>query len=181
MIVLVESHSEERASRSQPPVPDAGGARWGRASRFAFDRSAKDAEMEDRGGITLVWPAERLETVRVQVLSPVWRRLDVIRVPSSDDPATTEEASVTRELLIPLGASRQKYLGGGTGYVEDPDDRPYEDRVIHTFLHLRLPPPLPDAEVVRVAEEGAWPDLPTELHVPGTYVSVPPLPGAWDR
>ena len=181
MIVLVESHAQERAHRPSAPTPDAGGARWGQAARFAFGQSAEEAEMEDRGGLTLVWPAERFETVRVQVLTPVWRRLEVIRVPSSDDPKTTEEASVTREMLIPLGASRQKYLGGGTGYVEDPGGRPYEDRVIHTFLHLRLPPPLPNAEVVRVAEEGAWPDLPTELHVPGTYVAVPPIPGVWDR
>lgn len=181
MIVLVESHAQERASRPSTPAPDAGGARWGRASRFDFDRSAADAEMDERGGITLVWPAERLETIRVQVLTPVWRRLEVIRVPSSADPSTTEEASVTRELLIPLSRSRQKYVGGGTGYVEDPGDRPYEERIIHTFLHLKLPPPLPDAEVVRIAEEGAWPDLPTELLPPGRFVSVPPLPGAWDR
>lgn len=186
MIVLVQSHTDVRAAAArQQPDPDAG-ARWGRPSRFQFDRSAEDAELERRGGVTLVWPAERVTTVRVGNFTPVWRKIDVIRIPpgatpEATDPETMEEASVTREILFPVGTTTQKYVGGGTGYVEDPRGLPYEERVIHTFVRLRLPPPMPDAEVVRTEVEGAWPSLPTEMFRPGTFVYVPPVPGDWHR
>lgn len=180
MIVLIESHTKARASRTPRPAPDAG-ARWGRASRFTFDQSAEDAEMERRGGITLVWPAERIETVRVDNFTPVWRKIDAVKLPSTEDPNATEEVGITSELLFPISETRQKYIGGGTGYVEDAQGRPYEERIIHTFLLMRVPSPVPEAEVLRTEEEGSWPDLPRELYSPGTFVYVPPIPGAWDR
>ncbi len=43
------------------------------------------------------------------------------------------EATVTRQMLIPVGSSTQKYVGGGIGYVEDPRGYGYEERTIHTY------------------------------------------------
>ena len=80
VIVLVESHRDDRAARpATPPPPDAG-TRWGKASHFDFDRSEETAEMEARGGIVLEWPAEHIETVAVADLTPVWRKYEVVRI-----------------------------------------------------------------------------------------------------
>lgn len=181
MIVLIDSHAEDRTPRlARTPAPDAG-TRWGKAARFDFDRSDETEEMEARGGVTLIWPAEHIETVRVWDFTPVWRRYDVVRIESSADPTRTENATVTREMLIPLGSSTQRYVGGGMGYVEDPGDYGYEDRVIHSYLRLAVPSPVPEAEVIDSGVEGAWPDLPQEMFPPGRLIPVFPLPGAWDR
>lgn len=180
MIVRVESHSRARASRVRRLAPDAG-AHWGKPSRFTFDDSAEDAEMKRRGGITVVWPAERIETVNVRNFTPVWRKVEVVKVPSSENPDDTEEAGITREVLLPVGESRQKYIGAGTGYVKDTQGQPFKERIIHTFVQLHMASPIPEAEVLRVEEQGTWPDLPTELNPPGTFVHVPPIPGIWHR
>ena len=181
MIVLVESHTKARAQRTPPrPAPDSG-ARWGRASRFRFDQSAADAEMEERGGVTLVWPAKRIKTTKVNNFTPVWRKIDIINLPSVAAPETMQEVAVTTEMLFPVSQTRQSYIGGGTGYVEDPGDQVYEDRIIHTFLLLRMPPPEPEAEVLRSEVKGQWPSLPEEMFRPGTFVYVPPIPGDWHR
>ena len=181
MIVLVEQHRDERADRTAAQLAPDSGARWGKAAEFGFDRSAETAEMEARGGVVLEWPAEHVETVTVRDFTPVWRRYDVVRIRSSADESQTMEATVTREMLIPLGSSTQRYVGGGIGYVEDPGDYGYQDRVIHSFLRLAVPSPVPEAEVIDTGVEGAWPDYPQETFPPGKFVPVFPLPGAWDR
>jgi hypothetical protein len=84
-------------------------------------------------------------------------------------------------MLIPVGSSTQKYVGGGIGYVEHPGDYGFEERTIHTFVRLRLPSPVPDAEVISTDEEGAWPDYPLEAHPPGRFLALAPVPGRWTR
>ena len=181
MIVLIESHAEDRPARPvRTPDPEAG-ARWGKAADYAFDQSAETTETEERGGVTLEWPAEHIETVTVWDFTPVWRSYDVVRIESSSDPTKTEQATVTREMLIPLGSSTQRYVGGGMGYVEDPGQYGYEDRVIHTFLRLALPSPVPEAEVIDSGVEGEWPDYPEETFPPDGFPPIFPTPGSWDR
>ena len=181
MIVLVDSHQKVRAPTPAPAAAPDAGARWGKASAFAFDRSAEDREMEERGGVTLEWPTEHIERIAVHDLTPVWRKYEVVRIVSTADPEVVEFATVTREMLIPVGLSMQRYVGGGMGYVEEPGSFGYQDRVIHSFVRLRVPSPVPDAEVVETGVEGDWPDLPEEMFPPGRFVPVFPLPGAWDR
>lgn len=182
MIVLIDSHTDERAARPvAQPAPEAG-ARWGKAARFDFDRTAESEEMERRGGVTLVWPAEHVETVAVADLAPVWRKYDVVRIRSSADPDQAQEATVTREMLIPIGMSTQIYVGGGIGYVEDPGEYGFEERVIHSFVRLHVPSAVPEAELIGTGEEGEWPRFPEELFTPGGgLVPIMPVPGNWDR
>ena len=46
MIVLIESHRQERATLRPGVAAPAAGARWGKAAEFGFDRT--DAETENR-------------------------------------------------------------------------------------------------------------------------------------
>jgi hypothetical protein len=119
--------------------------------------------------------------VKVWNLSPVWRAFDVVEIESSDNSDLTIEATVTREMLVPVGSSTDKYLGGGVGYVEDPGDYAHEERTIHTFVRLTLPSHVPNAEVVSTGKEGTWPDFPLKAHPPGRYTAVAPVPGPWTR
>ena len=84
-------------------------------------------------------------------------------------------------MLVPVGSSTQKYVGGGIGYVEDPGDYGYQLRTIHTLVLLGVPSPLPDAEVVSTGQEGEWPDYPQEPFAPGKFTPTAPLPGPWTR
>jgi hypothetical protein len=179
VIVLIESHRQERAPRQRGvAVPDAG-ARWGRAAEFGFDQG--DQESEDRGGISQVERSSNPTRIQLWNLSPVWRAYDVVGVPSSEDPSQTIEVTVTRAMLVPVETSTQKYVGGGIGYVEDPGDYGYQLRTIHTFVLLTVPSPVPDAEVVDTGQEGEWPEHPEEMFQPGRFSPTAPLPGPWTR
>jgi hypothetical protein len=181
VIVFIESHERARApARPQASAPDCG-ARWGKASEYGFDQTDAEAENEGRGGFNTVERSSSPSRIKLWNLSPVWRAHDVVEVPSSADPAQTIEATVTRQLLVPVGSSTQKYVGGGIGYVEDPRGYGYEERTIHTYVLLTIPSPLPDAEVVDSGVEGEWPSYPTEAFSPGTYSPSAPLPGPWTR
>ena len=180
MIVLIESHRQERATplRAGLTAVEAG-ARWGKAAEFGFDRSGAETENQDRGGINQVQRSQN--RTKVWNLSPVWRAFDVVEIESSENPGVTIEATVTRQMLVPVGSSTQRYVGGGIGYVEDPGDYGFEVRMIHTFVLLSLPSPVPDATVVDSGEEGEWPSHPEEMIPPGKFTPMGPLPGPWTR
>ena len=165
--VPVESVTRDRAERQPPaPRPDVG-HRWGKAARFTFDEPPDEAER--RKGLTIRWPAKYRHSVRVRNMTPVWRRFDVMRV-KAETGADHVDVRVTREVLIPLGSSTQRFIGIGTGYVEDTGGAPYEERIVHSFLRLELPPPsLVNAEKIDEGEEGQWPDLPEEMVPPCKY------------
>ena len=181
MIVLIESHGRDRTPRL-PVLADAeAGKRWGKPATFEFDRTDADAENEARGGINQVERSGSPVRVKLWNLSPVWRAFDIVEVPSEEDPSQTIEATVTRQMLVPVGTSTQKYVGGGIGYVEDPGDYGYQERTIHTFVLLTVPSPVPDAEVVASGQEGEWPEYPQEMFRPGRFSPTAPLPGPWTR
>jgi hypothetical protein len=177
----MESHERDREPRQPESAAPESGVRWGKPAEFGFDQSEADAENEARGGFNTVDRGETRTSVKVWNLSPVWRAYDVVEVPSGEDPSQTMEATVTRQMLIPVGSSTQKYVGGGIGYVEDPRGYGYEERTIHTYVLLTIPSPLPDAEVVDSGVEGEWPSYPTESFSPGAYSPTAPLPGPWRR
>jgi hypothetical protein len=179
VIVLIESHRQERAAlRPEVAVLDAG-TRWGKAADFGFDQTDAEAENEAGGGVS---PVSRSENrIMVWNLSPVWRAFDVVEIESSDDPNVTIEATVTRQMLVPVGSETQRYVGGGIGYVVDPGDYGFETRTIHTFVLLSLPSPVPDAPVIESGEEGAWPAYPEEAIPPGKFTPIAPVPGPWTR
>ena len=58
-------------------------------------------------------------------LSPLWRRYELVRIASSTNPDLTNEATVTRKILVPDGMRTQRYVGG-IGYVEDLGDYGFE-------------------------------------------------------
>jgi hypothetical protein len=180
VIVLVDSHRQERAAPRPVLAPAAGGVRWGKPAEFAFGRTAAAVENERRGGINEV-DTDRRTIVKVWNLSPVWRAFDVVEIESSENPDVKIEATVTRQMLVPVGSDTQNYVGGGIGYVEDPGDYGSELRMIHTFVLLDLPSPVPDAPVVDSGEEGEWPDYPEEMLPPGKFSPRGPLPGPWTR
>ena len=180
MIVLIESHRQERATIRPGIVPPDAGSRWGKPAQFGFDASDAEAE-EERGGVVQIQRSSSPERVMVWNLSPVWRRCDVVKIVSQDDPNLTTEALVTREMLIPVGSKTQRYVGGGIGYVVDPGKYGFEERAIHTFVRLQVPTPVPDAEVVGNVVEGAWPDYPEELFAPGRFSPIAPVSGGWTR
>ena len=53
--------------------------------------------------------------------------------------------------------------------------------MIHTFVLLSLPSPVPDAPVVASSVEGSWPNYPEEAHPPGKFTPLAPVPGPWTR
>ena len=178
MITLIESHRQERATLRPGVTAPASGARWGKAAEFDFDASDGD-DADERGGISQVDRSQN--RTMVWNLSPVWRAFDVVEIESSDDPEVKIEATVTRQMLVPVGSSTQRYVGGGIGYVEDPGDYGFETRTIHTFVLLSLPSPVPDAPVVDSGVEGAWPTHPEETIPPGKFTPQAPVPGPWTR
>jgi hypothetical protein len=181
VIVLVESHRQHREPRRPEAAAAESGVRWGKPAEFGFDQSGAEAENEVRGGFNTVDPGETRTSVKVWNLAPVWRAYDVVEIQSSEDPDVTIEATVTREMLIPVGSRTEKYVGGGIGYVEDPGDYGFEERVIHSFVQLGLPSPVPGAQAIASGEEGAWPDYPLEAHPPGRFLALAPVPGPWTR
>jgi hypothetical protein len=114
-------------------------------------------------------------------LSPVWRAFDVVEIESSEDPDLTIEATVTRQMLVPVGSETQMYVGGGVGYVVNPVNYGVEVRTIHTFVLLSLPSPVPDATVLSSGVEGDWPTFPEETIPPGRFTPLAPVPGPWTR
>ena len=165
--VPIESVTRDRAHPEPPiPAPEVG-LRWGAPAQFTFDEPTHEAER--RKGLTIRWPALHKKSVRVRNMTPVWRRFDVMRV-KAETGTDHVDVRVTREVLIPLGSSTQRFIGIGTGYVEDPGGAPHEERVVHSFLRLEIPPPaLVNAEKIEEGEEGQWPDLPEEMVPPGRY------------
>ena len=53
--------------------------------------------------------------------------------------------------------------------------------MIHTFVPLSLPSPVPAATVVDPGEEGACPIYPEETIPPGMFTPLAPVPGPWTR
>ena len=163
----VESHTRERVAAEPVEAPIVG-ERWGRPSQFTFDEQGPESDPADDGGGAVVrWPADRKRSVRVYNLTPVWRKYDVVRIESADDPAVFVEARITREILIPISSTQQKFVSMALGYLEDTTGYAYEQRIIHTYLLLRIPSPAPGLEVVDRGEEGDWPPYPEELASPG--------------
>lgn len=166
-IVPVDSHALDRARpKAAEPVTDAG-AVWGRPAALALDAET-EAEEARGGGMTLVMPQEHIYTSETVDMSPVWRRFDIVEISAIDEPGVTMRVVVTRELLFPLRSERMAYVGGGS-YVLDPEGQPFEDREVHTFLHLVLPDPAPRGGriIERGLTEGEWPRLPEEMFTPG--------------
>ena len=181
----IEPHLRQR-SRPVPKQEREAGIVWGRTSQFSIvnpptypqeggDTSgAGEIEQSDENGgfVVRLWP-EEIWTEQTHRLSPVWRKFDVVRIEADNDPNTTMDVAVTTEVLIPIRSKRMKYLGGGT-YAENPEGRAYEDRVIHSYVHLRIPPPRSDWEIVqRGLEEGEWPTYRDEMFAPGTFTTAP--------
>ena len=181
MIVLIESHRQERVARRAALAAAEAGARWGKPAEFGFAQTDAQVENEARGGINQVERSQNRTSVKVWNLSPVWRAFDVVEIESSENPDVTIEATVTRQMLVPVGSETQRYVGGGIGYVEDPGDYGFETRTIHTFVLLSLPSPVPDAPVVDSGVEGAWPTHPEETIPPGKFTPLAPVPGPWTR
>jgi hypothetical protein len=179
VIVHIESHRQERADPRPEVVVLRAGARWGKPADFSFDQTDAEAENEARGGISQVQLQQNRNTV--WNLSPVWRAFDVVEIESSENPDVTIEATVTRQMLIPVGSETQRYVGCGIGYVEDPGDYGFETRTIYTFVLLSLPSPVPDAPVVSSGEEGDWPTYPEEAIPPGKFTPLAAVPGPWTR
>ena len=87
------------------------------------------------------------------------------------------DVAVTREVLIPIRSQVQKYIGGGS-YVKDPEGLHYQDRLIHSFVHLTLLPPSAEWDVLQAGLiDGEWPKYPSELFTPGAFASS----GAWTQ
>ena len=73
MIVLIESHRQERAALRVRLAPTEAGVRWGKAAEFGFDRTDAETENQDRGGINQVSRSQNRTSVKLWSLSPVWR------------------------------------------------------------------------------------------------------------
>lgn len=170
--VPVESHTRQSVERVPIPVPEVG-LRWGRPADFTYQAPAPERERERRKGMTIRRPPEYKRSVQVHNITPVWRKFDVMRVRNSSDPEGEHfvDVRVTREALIPIDTTTQTFVSLGTGYVEGARG---EERVIHTFLHLKIPPPAfsDNVEKVDEGEEGEWPSYPTEWAPPGRIGGV---------
>ncbi len=183
--VPVDSRTRNRAPRQQVDVPEVG-LRWGRPAIFEFDLPAEDEAARDGGGVTIRWPARYVETERVNIFTPVWRRYEVVRVRSDADPTIHVDVGVTREALIPIGEATLRHVGGGIGYVEDPGSHGYTERVIHSFVLLSIPSPFTDGEIIDEGTVGEWPDYPEDPFSAGSILAgiggTPHGSGsAWDR
>jgi hypothetical protein len=67
VIVLIESHRQERADLRPEVVALQAGARWGKAADLEFDRADTEIENEERGGINQVHRSQN----RTKVWNPV--------------------------------------------------------------------------------------------------------------
>ena len=164
-VVPVDSHVDDRSAPVSIAVPEVGLC-WGAEAQFEFDLPREEAEARRRGGMTIRWPADTKHTVLVHDFTPVWRRYDVFRVRSEEDPDTYVDVRVTREALVPVEDTTQRFVGS-IGYVEDPGRYGYEERVIHTYVHLQIPSPMSDQEKVGEGTEGTWPSYPEDMFAPG--------------
>lgn len=179
----VQPHTYER-SRSPKARDETVRLVWGQTSQFSIVNpptypqevegeatiGAMEPSDENGGFVVRLWP-EEVWTEQTHRLSPVWRKFDVARIEADNDPATTMDVAVTTEVLIPIRSKVMKYTGGGS-YVEDPGGLPYEERMIHSYLHLRLPPPRSDWLIVqRGVTEGVWPTYREEMFRPGTFTA----------
>lgn len=168
--VPVSSHTQERVHVAPDPVPEVG-LSWGRASEFSILDPADDeaAEADRRGGLTIRWAPKHVWRDQTHDLSPVWRSYDVARIRAADDPDISIEVAFTRSMLFPIRTERVKYIGGGSYVVED-QGRPYEERVVHSYVRLDMPLPDLDLEIVDPGRvEGQWPDYPEEMFSPGQF------------
>lgn len=172
-VVPVDSHVDERAAALPAPQLTAGLC-WGGPGRFEFELPAEEAASRRGGGMVIRWPAKTVHTIKISEFTPVWRRYDVMRVRSEEDPEAFIDGRVTREALVPVDEETQKYVGGGIGYVVDPGRYGYEERVIHTYVHLKIPAPQFEAEKVGEGEEGVWPAYQEDRQV--ALVTASPYP-----
>ena len=143
-----------------------------------FSGTDADALLEkyaSMGAKTVRLWADRIKTVKTYRLNSVWRKFDICRITSVDDGSAFMDVAVTREVLIPIRSKVQKYIGGGS-YVKDPEGLHYQERLIHSFVHLTLLPPSAEWEVIQSGLiDGEWPKYPNELFKTGAFASS----GAW--
>ena len=175
--VPVESFTRVRESVPPAPVPRVG-LSWGQTAKFSVldpaDRSgeSESEEADRRGGLTIRWAPERVYRDQTYDMPPVWREYDVARVESEDDPEVTLDVSLTRSMLFPLGTQHMKYVGGGS-YVVDDGGQPYQERIVHSFVRLDMPPPDGEWNIVETGlVEGQWPSYREEMFSPGKFVGA---------
>jgi hypothetical protein len=142
-----------------------------------MDPDALLEKYNSMGAKTVKLWADRIDTIKTYRLNAVWRKYDIARITSVDDGSAFMDVAVTREVLIPIRSQVQKYIGGGS-YVKDPEGLHYQERNIHTFVHLILLPPSAEWTIIQSdLIDGEWPTYPSELFTPGAFAGS----GAWTQ